>query len=300
MKERWSRQSAVMRQQKYLWLASFPKSGNTWFRSFLSALIQGKVEINKLASDGILSGRHLINQIHDLDTGLLFDNEVKNCYARAYAYNASIVPHLQIIKVHDAYHNDDHGIPIVDIESTYKAVYLVRNPLDVVASYANHNNCTIDHAIKMMCDKEGVLGSKIRGLGSKLQVPQLMYDWSGHVSSWLDQDKVELVVVRYEDMKKGEAEFIKIAKAIGFECSDEEVIEAVELTKFEKLKKQEEEKGFKEKMVETKSFFRSGKSGGWKSELTPEQAWIIVDAHKKVMDRLGYLEPALEHLNNLK
>lgn len=296
MKLQWTRKSQVLKQKKYLYLASYPKSGNTWFRSFMSALLYGSVQINALASHGILSSRHFIDKIHDIDTSLMTNEETKTKYAKAYAYNSSQINGLQIIKVHDAYHRDATGFPIIDKDSCFKCVYLVRNPLDVVASFANHSNISIEQSINQLCNKQGVLGSS-NNRNSQLQVPQLMYDWSGHVLSWLDQSDVEIVLVRYEDMKKeGHLSFRRIVEQIGFECSHKHVDRAVELTHFDKLKKQEQEKGFKEKMASPNSFFRSGKTGGWKHELTTKQAWGIIEAHKEVMERLGYLEESVTYL----
>lgn len=294
----WTYRSKILKAKKILYLASYPKSGNTWFRSFLSALILGEVEINKLASSGILSGRAIIDKTHDIDSSLLYSEEVKSLYAPTYKYKASISEGLQTIKAHDAYQHDAKGEPIIDIESTHKCVYLVRNPLDVVASFANHNNSTIEDSIRQLCDKTGILGTRDHGLNNKVQIPQLMYDWSGHVGSWLDQDDLEVILVRYEDMKKnGVDEFIRVVRAIGFECSDEDITKAVELTQFEKLKAQENEEGFKENLKNATSFFRSGKTGGWKHELTIDQVRQMVETHQEMMDRLGYLEPAIEHLN---
>lgn len=294
----WTQSCQVTNSAKYLWLASFPKSGNTWFRSFLSALQLGKVEINSLASHGILSGRGIFDTTHEINSGYLFDNEAKNKLAKVYEYNIQQYKTLQIIKAHDAYHLNDFGNPIVDVINTHKAVYLVRNPLDVVASYANHSNISIKQSIKALCDKKGVLGTKVRGFSARSQFPQLMYDWSGHVKSWLDQTDVPVVLVRYEDMKKDSVgTFNRVVQEIGFACTEEDVLNAIELTKFEKLKKQEEEKGFKEKMAHGNSFFRKGKVGGWREELTKEQAIYMVKSHQEVMERLGYLEEAVAYLS---
>lgn len=293
----WIHHCKVSNTPKYLWLASYPKSGNTWFRSFLSALRFGQVEINNLAANGILSGRGLFDTVHEINSSYLFDNEAKNKLARVYEHAIKAHSRLQMIKVHDAYHLDDFGKPIVDVANTHRVVYLVRNPLDVVASFANHSDISIEASIQQLCNKQGILGTSVRGANNRTQFPQLMYDWSGHVKSWLDQTDVPVSVVRYEDMKKdSEATFNRVVQEIGFECEEADVLAAIELTKFEKLKKQEEEKGFVEKMASDNSFFRKGKVGGWRKELTRTQAIQMVEAHREVMERLGYLQEAVDYL----
>ena len=173
-----------------------------------------------------------------------------------------------------------------------KAVYLIRNPLDVVASYANHNNCTIDQAIRMMNKKNGYLARQKNGFNINNQLPQLMYSWSGHAESWHNQDRMEVHTVRYEDMKhKGLETFYQVITGLGLEVTEEEVAEAIELTKFEKLKKAEEEKGFQEKNISSPSFFRKGRTGGYKEELTEGQIALICEAHGETMQRFGYELP---------
>lgn len=280
---------------KIVWMTSFPKSGNTWFRCFLSALFEGEININKIQTDGIFSSRHILDQVLDVDGRLFTEEEVKTRMSTTYEYHASFSEDLMLVKVHDAYVLDKKKKPIFPKSVTHKVLYIVRNPLDVVASYANHNACTIDQAIKMMCRKNGYLAQQANGLNINNQFPQLMYSWAGHVNSWLDQKELGLVVVRYEDMKKdGLKTFSGVIKKLGFKISDKLIQDAIDLAAFDKLKKAESKVGFKEKNVKSESFFRKGKSGGWVNELTREQAQIIIDNFSDTMKRLKYKIPNLD------
>lgn len=274
---------------KVVWMASYPKSGNTWFRCFLSALATGKIDINKINTDGIFSNRHLFDSVTDIDGRLLDEEEVKTRMSTVFEFHLQHAQKLEFTKVHDAYSLDRNGNPIFPSKVTQKAIYLARNPLDVVASFANHNASTIDHTIKLMNKKNGYLARQKNGLNISNQLPQLMYDWSGHVKSWLDQKEIEVVIMRYEDTKKDAVKnYYRVMKEVGLKLTKKKIKEAVNLAKFDRLKSMEKESGFREKNIRSESFFRSGKSGGYKNELTREQAQSILDHHGPMMERLGY------------
>lgn len=278
------------RAGKIVWLASYPKSGNTWFRCFLSALIDQEVKINQLHTDGIFSSRGLFDQTFDIDSRLLSEQEVKNRMPRIIRHYASRSEKLLLCKIHDAYTINQKGQPIIPEDVSVVAIYLIRNPLDIVASYANHMNRDIDYAIKSMNKDNGYLARQKNGLNVNSQFPQLMYSWSGHVRSWHNQQAIKVHTIRYEDMKlDGINTFEKAVKAMGLSVSTDQIREAIALTEFDRIKKLEDELGFREKNIKSPSFFRKGKVGGHQEELTVEQIQLITDKHREVMEEFGYL-----------
>ena len=282
---------------KVVWMASYPKSGNTWFRCFLSALFTGKVEINKINTDGIFSNRNLFDKVTDIDGRLFDEEETKLTVADVYKFHLSHSPKLEFTKVHDAYSLDREGNPIFPTDGSHHVIYLVRNPLDVVASFANHSSTTNDKSIKMMNDENGYLVRQKNGHNNMNQLPQLMYDWSGHVKSWIDQKEIPVTIMRYEDTKKDPVgNFHRVMTNIGIKVSKKKVKEAVELAKFERLREMEDDKGFREKAPTVKNFFRSGKAGGFRNELTLNQIESILSAHHAVMEELGYDIPVIEYV----
>jgi len=277
---------------KVVWMASYPKSGNTWFRCFLSALLTGKVDINRINTDGIFSNRHLFDSITDIDSRLLDEHEIKLRMADVFRFHLKHSSKLEFTKVHDAYGYDKLGRPIFPVELSQHILYLVRNPLDVVASFANHNGSSKDTAIQLMNKKDGYLAGQKNGLNINGQLPQLMHDWSGHVKSWLDQTDIPVTIIKYEDSKINAVDnFHRALTAVGLKVSKRKVKNAVDLAKFDRLKKMEDDGGFREKVASVKSFFRSGKSGGFKDELTFNQIRKILMSHHQVMDRLDYQIP---------
>lgn len=280
---------------KVVWMASYPKSGNTWFRCFLSALLTGKVDINQINTDGIFSSRHLFDGVTDIDSRLLDEEEAKLRMGNVYRFHLQHSSKLEFTKVHDAYSYDRNGKAIFPTDISHHVIYLVRNPLDVVASFANHSNTTKDKSIQLMNNKNGYLAKQKNGLNINNQLPQLMYDWSGHVRSWLDQTDIPVTVMRYEDTKKdADANFKRVLQSIGLQVSKKKVKEAVQLAKFDRLRTMEDEGGFREKVASVKNFFRSGKSGGYRDELTLNQVDSILEVHHELMIRLGYQVPSFQ------
>jgi len=216
--------------------------------------------------------------------------------------NASYTKEKLFVKIHDAYTVNTNGQPIVPEEPTYGAVYFIRNPLDVAASLANHNNSTIDEAITLMNTPEGTLAKQKISAGAlniNNQLPQLMLGWSGHVASWTHHLPFPVLVLRYEDMLKDTLPtFTKAVAFMGIQKSQEAIMAAIEKCRFDKLKEQELDKGFREKHRNSPSFFRSGQSGQWKTELTAAQIKRIVNNHKKLMLQYGYEIPDVDLLPN--
>jgi hypothetical protein len=283
-------------EKKIVWLASYPKSGNTWFRAFLSALMDdGKIDINKLTTDGIFSSRQLISDYSDINSTILTDSEVKILQPEIFNLIASqTLKNRLFIKVHDAYTFNKSNLPIIPSESTHCAIYIIRNPLDIVASLANHNNTTIDETIKFMNNPEACFAFQKNNFNINIQTRQILYDWSSHVISWKTKPDFPVYFVRYEDLKKDSfTTFRDALRKIGDYYSDESIESAVLASNFNQLKQQEEDSGFKEKSYTSPIFFRNGQSENWSSELNKIQIGKITTFHKKMMKTFDYLHNKL-------
>lgn len=275
------------------WLASYPKSGNTWFRSFLYNLQQdgdAPADINELSTGGIASARGWLDEVLGFDTAELDPDEVDRLRPAVYRWSlreAEVGYH----KIHDAYTYTPDGEPLVSREATLGALYLVRNPLDVAPSYANHNHSSIDDAITRMGETKHALCRTRKGLPN--QVRQQLLSWSQHVLSWLDAPDLNCHVMRYEDMLSDPVtSFTQAAQFLAVPHRPEQIDKAIRFSDFNELSRQEEQKGFRERPPKTERFFRQGKSGDWRDKLSPEQVQRIVTDHGKVMRRMGYLDEA--------
>lgn len=273
------------------WLASYPKSGNTWFRTFLRNFLedgQAPVDINDLSTGAIASARPWLDEVLGFDTAELRPDEVDRLRPDVYRWSL----HDQepgYHKIHDAYTLTTAGEPIVSREATLGALYLVRNPLDVAPSLANHNQTTVDEAVATMADPQHALSRGHKSLGH--QVRQKLLSWSQHVTSWVDAPGLRLIVLRYEDMQ-GEplASFTRAAEFLGLPAEPARVEKAIGFSRFEVVARQEAEHGFRERPPQAQRFFRQGTSGGWRGKLSDAQVARIVADHGPVMRRFGYLD----------
>ncbi len=274
-----------------IWLASYPKSGNTWLRILLDSILfhAGEpVDINhvKTASLRILE-RHNFEEFLEFDSGELTIEETNAFKRKYYLDYGQKRTEDTFVKTHEANVPVNGRECIIPEEVTKLSIYIVRNPLDIVASLSNHYLVDINKAISIMGDSTYTFFRHAKGITSN--IPEFIGDWSMHVKSWLNSKELPLLVVRYEDLLNNSIQTLrKITDALDYSVSDAVLARAVDNHSFQKLKGQESTHGFRERVAGTESFFRKGKSGSWKEELTQGQIRQVIQDHKEVMDNLGY------------
>jgi len=280
------------------WLASYPKSGNTWLRSYIFALQNGlntdlsSIDINSLETGEIASGRNWLSIGLGLDLGVHTPEEIESYRTDAYRFIHSQISEPAYHKIHDANHPTISESLLCPLDACIGALYVVRNPFDVAISFANHMGVSLDDSIRLMGTPEYTLLAKSNYARS--QVRQKMGTWSEHVSSWLDSG-LPLHWVRYEDMlSKTVATFTQISQFLHLPDNEDAVKKAIELCHFDKLKKQEQQHGFKERPLKSKAFFRKGKVGDWRDTLSVSQIDRLIKDHSAMMQRLGYLDDKLK------
>lgn len=296
-----------------IWLASYPKSGNTWLRMLianLSAKDEQPIDINALPErGGIASARGPFDYLTLIDSSLLTHDEIDCLRPRVYEELASgaqddeydepadALP-VRFVKVHDAYTPTPSGEPLLaGARGADAAIVIVRDPRDIVPSLANHSSIAIDEAITFICNRAAAFSDKTNRQPSQLR--QKLPGWSGHIASWLDQSDIPVHLIRYEDMQADALGTLRGVLAFaGRAASDDEMKRAVAFADFAQLRQQEQSQGFREapRPWTDGKFFRRGQTGGWRDELTAEQAARIEAEHAAMMRRLGYelsSEPAL-------
>lgn len=281
-----------------VWLASYPKSGNTWVRAVLTAYLRADdapASINALIASPITSNRDAFDEALGLESSDMTPDEVLRYRPRFHAVLAEELPSPAFVKVHDAYLRSSCGAALFPESAASGVVYLVRNPLDVAISYAHHRSQPIDDTVRWMNDSAAAESDSAAGIFHRL--PEPLTTWSGHVASWLDQDEVPLHVARYEDLLADpHAAFGRIVRFAGLEWDAARLARAIDRSAFPRLRAQETESGFREKQPTAPSFFRAGVAGSWRTTLSPRQVRALVDAHGPMMERLGYLREAEEFL----
>ncbi|HMP08672.1 MAG TPA: sulfotransferase domain-containing protein, partial [Lacipirellulaceae bacterium] len=283
-----------------IWLASYPKSGNTWTRAFLHNFIGVD-----MPAEGDVYDINKMNVLSTSDNGPMWFEEVlgkpvKECtheeIARArpavHKYIHDESSGFIFLKTHNALVVHD-GVPLHTPKYTAGGVYIVRNPLDVAISYSHHLDRTIDDTIEIM----GSIG--FTSPTNDKAVFQIQGSWSENVYSWTKRPNAALHVMRYEDMIDQPFEsFGELAEFLQLPVDPERLQKAIDKASFKNLQEMEREKGFRERPAHAEKFFRQGKAGQWKFELTLNQIKRIVHAHGEQMDRFGYLKEAEAFLRN--
>lgn len=275
------------------WLASYPKSGNTWFRIFLKNLLSETdepIDINAIHTGAIASARAPMDKLYGIDSNLLSQNEIDTRRPSMYNHWADQATETQFHKVHDAYTYLPDGRPLLGEQKEQKAIYLVRNPLDVTVSYANHaGHKDFNKAAQALADTQMAFCKKTDRFN--LQLRQHLLSWSQHVLSWIDGAKMPLHIIRYEDMVSTPLQtFTAACKFAGLTTDADKISKAIERSSMSRLQKLEQTNGFKERPARCSRFFRKGGIGSYKENLTEQQVQNIIHQHRNVMERLGYLE----------
>jgi len=272
------------------WIASYPKSGNTWMRAFISQFIQDEpasFDINSINSGAIASSREWVQSALDFDIHELNCDEVDFLRPEAYTWLSQQLQNPGYHKVHDAYDILPDGRPLFPAEATRGVLYIVRNPLDVAVSFANHSQKPLDSIINAMANNDFAFAGNSQGLPAQLR--QRLGSWSFHVLSWRDKHRLPVKLVRYEDMLADPlATFSSVASFLQLTEDEYAVRVAVNACSFENLQTQEKQTVFREKPQVAPAFFRKGQAGDWKNALNPEQAARIIQDHGVVMRSLGY------------
>ena len=284
-----------------VWLASWPRSGSTWLRTVLTGYLlddDGPAPPDRLIGRPLASLRESFYKQIGLDSSDLTLEEILRLrplfhgrLARELAATTGGEGAPVFVKVHDACLRTSEGAPFFPKPVTAGVVYLVRSPLDVAVSFAHFLAEPVDRVIGWMNSPDTCLSGFRDRISPLLPVPLLT--WSGHVSSWLDQEDLPVHVARYEDLLADpRAGFGEIMRFAGLEPDDARLARAVDRAAFHHLRVRKEESGFDSKPPEARFFFRAGVAGSWRSALRPRQVRALVDAHGPAMERLGYLREA--------
>ena len=270
------------------WLASYPKSGNTWLRAILATLASGRpVDINAMAFLGPhAASRSRFDRALGLDSANLSHEQELGLRPRVYEILGAEAERSLYCKTHDACLPTPAGDPLFPAAATRGAVYVVRDPRAVAVSSVHFMARSIDETIAAMDNPREGFAGPTRRLSQHLR--QSLLRWCEHVESWLAAP-FPVHLLRYEDMLADPHATVRaVAAFLGLSASDADISLAVEATSFARLQEQEREAGFAESPRHATAFFREGRADGWRRALTPAQAGRIVAAHGQVMRRLGY------------
>lgn len=270
--------------RKVHWLASYPKSGNTWVRLMLHAYRLGVDTIDLQANNEVTLldiQRYAYQVVAPINLEDMTPMQHTHLHYAALLHLIARSPYAPtILKTHNA--NAMVGeVFLVPKSLTDRVVYLVRDPRDVCCSYAKHMNKSHEDTAECM-NKE-----QFRAVDPASTLSHWLNTWSTHVKSWVD----DVLVLRYEDVHHDPAQALSqilVHYRLAENPDAARVRKAVEATRFDRLQEQEGQTGFLDAPKNGNVFFRSGKAGAWKDGLDPALARQIEQDHGEVMSKLGY------------
>jgi len=277
-----------------IWLASYPKSGNTLLRSILSTYFYSQ--------DGVLKFENLnkISQFpqthHFLPLGIDIENdkEVFKNFIHAQNLINDEKGKLKFFKTHSSLCKM-HDCNFTNLENTLGVIYIVRDPRNVVSSFAHHYGLGIDEATETLIDNNKYMDKTVKNckifLGS----------WNFNYNSWKNFQKTKkYLLIRYEDLiNKKKTVMLRIFKyleslGVKLEIDMVKLNKAIKTTDFEYMRDKEKKETFYEALIDSKTgkrknFFNLGPNNDWRKFLDEKNKVIIEKAFKKEMMELGYL-----------
>ena len=244
-----------------IWLASYPKSGNTWIRALLHNLLVNEekpVDINSLNwfCLGESKGEYY-SKLDPRPLTTISDREIAELRLKVHESLTLASPDSVFVKTHN-YLGEWEGVPLVNMDVTAGAIYILRNPLDVVISYSHHFGVATDEAIAQMAHRE--TGTPT----TPTNVRQVYGSWSSNVESWTGNPNPGIHVVRYEDLTAKPMQAVTaMARFLGLDPPRRRIQRTINNSSFKVLKSQEEKHGFVERSAHAR-FFRAGKTGQWR------------------------------------
>lgn len=277
-----------------IWLASYPKSGNTWIRIFLSTLLYSSDKPIVNINNNHIKQFPTRSDFDDLTDNVMdMDEFAKNCILAQQRINLD--NRIKILKTHNAYwQNYEKNYFFTDKENTLGVIYIVRDPRNVITSVMDYfNKKSYRETLEFLIDNYKVVG------GTKFEsgIPTILFSWANHYNSW-KQFKKNYLLIKYEDLlDKPHEEFLKISNYLNtignFKFNEKDILEIAENCKFENFRNQEENKGFIDNSATNKNFkknfFRLGPKNNWKDLLDTDIKLKIEEQFKKEMLELGYI-----------
>jgi hypothetical protein len=273
-----------------VWLASYPKSGNTWCSIFLTHLLSGvpgPVDLTRPLRSANFAAREHFDRLTGWESAELragSSTRLRPLAQEALAREGVDAP----IKTHDAFADPRDGQERFSRAATRGVLFLVRNPLDIVGSLSHHSGLGLDETIAYLNSPRAAQARP----GNSAQLPELLLDWSSHARSWVDAHGLPVLTTRYEDLLRDpEGGFRRMCEFAGLPTDPARIARAVGQSRFDILREQEARTGFAE-APPGRRFFRSGRSGTWRATLSDRQVEAVVACHEPMMRRFGYWSDA--------
>ena len=274
-----------------IWIASYPKSGNTWIRALLSAYLyspKGNFEFNLLDKISQFPSQYYLEPFLK---NLKNFKEVPKYWIQS-QNKINTENKINFLKTHNAMCTIQ-GNQFTNKHNTLAAIYVVRDPRNVITSLSNHYDISLNEAFEFITNKRKIIFENTSG------DIQYIGDWAGHYSSWKNANYFPKIIIKYEDLiTNTKKTFSKILNFLGKEKEIKKnkmkIRKVVNSCQFDVLKKMEEKDGFLESIYSKKkqkkiNFFNLGKNNNWKNDLNSSLVQKIEKNFEPEMTELGYI-----------
>ena len=275
-----------------IWIASYPKSGNTWVRSFLSAYY--------FCKDGIFDIKSL-SAIEDYPNKQFFDQEVKEGEIHKHWEESQKKilnkKKVKFLKTHNSLIKA-FGHDFTQPKYSLGVIHVIRDPRNVITSVKNHNDfSTYEEALKFMQNDNAVLND-YKHLKNYAKTT-IINSWRINYQSWMRNNFYKKFTIKYEDMIENPLKIFKdlivfINTICKFGNVDQKKLEnAIETTNFKKLQDIENQGKFSENVYSLKDnrkikFFYQGPSNDWRKNLDQNMIEKMNEYYKEDLKKLGY------------
>ena len=277
---------------KIIWIASYPKSGNTFLRFLISSLIysdDGNFDfdiIKNIRQFDIYKYFSFVENLNYADSKNLDKLDIISKYWLEAQKKFFNVEKKFIFKTHSA-NLKVNGYNYTDENRTLGLIYIVRDPRDIVISYSHHTGTSIDYNINKLFD------NKVTLLNSKRRIKVILSRWDTHIKSW-SLLNVKKYIIKYEDLINNTEkhfleliDFIRKDLKIQFKLNSKKFKNIITNTSFKKLQENENIIGFDE--VYKGKFFRKGLSKQWENILSEDQNIKIKKEFYITLKKFNYI-----------
>ena len=282
-----------------IWIASYPKSGNTWLRAMISTYY--------FSQDGTYD-QNLLKKIDQFPT---------NRYMKDYSYDKNIPgdtckywikaqeqinldKKVKFFKTHNVF-GKLNNYDFTNNQNSIGCIYVVRDPRNVITSLKNHYQLNDEQAFSWMTNEKNYIYNILKFDELGYSDFQFISSWSTNYKSWNVQKKIPIKFIKYEDLLN--STYVVFLDIINFinkitnnskSINKEKIKKTLRSTTFDSLKKSEQKHGFSEAVRDrddrnkTVPFFNLGPKNDWKKILDEEFKEKIQKVFEKDLKYLNY------------